>query len=65
MAIGAVRLHARMLGDAEKTKDGERSWLKSAPGPGAGWTQSRDLGVATGESFRDWFARRDRTGGRR
>jgi L-lactate dehydrogenase complex protein LldF len=64
MAIGAVRLHARMLGQAEKTKDGERSWLKSAPGPGAGWTQSRDLGVATGESFRDWFARRERTGGR-
>ena len=60
MAIGAVRLHARMLG----AKDGERSWLKSAPGPGAGWTQSRDLGVATGESFRDWFARRERTGGR-
>ena len=60
MAIGAVRLHARMLG----VKDGERSWLKSAPGPGAGWTQSRDLGVATGESFRDWFARRERTGGR-
>ena len=64
MAIGAVRLHARMLGQTEKTKDGERSWLKSAPGPGAGWTQSRDLGVATGESFRDWFARRERTGGR-
>ena len=64
MAIGAVRLHARMLGQTERTKDGERSWLKSAPGPGAGWTQSRDLGVATGESFRDWFARRERTGGR-
>ena len=61
MAIGAVRLHARMLG----VKDGDRSWLKSAPGPGAGWTQSRDLGVATGESFRDWFAHRgNSTGGR-
>ena len=61
MAIGAVRLHARMLG----VKDGDRSWLKSAPGPGAGWTQSRDLGVATGESFRDWFAQREKkTGGR-
>lgn len=61
MAIGAVRLHARMLG----VKDGDRSWLKSAPGPGAGWTQSRDLGVATGESFRDWFAHRGKsTGGR-
>jgi L-lactate dehydrogenase complex protein LldF len=61
MAIGAVRLHARMLG----VKDGDRSWLTSAPGPGAGWTQSRDLGVATGESFRDWFAQREKkTGGR-
>ena len=60
MAIGAVRLHARMLG----AKDGDRSWLKSAPGPGAGWTQSRDLGIVTGESFRDWFANRGKTGGR-
>lgn len=57
MAIGAVRLHARMLG----VKDGDRSWLTSAPGPGAGWTQSRDLGVATGESFRDWFAHRGKS----
>ena len=57
-AIRAVRLHARMLGHREKDADGERSWIKSAPGPGAGWTQSRDLGVATGESFRDWFAKR-------
>jgi L-lactate dehydrogenase complex protein LldF len=65
MAIGAVRLHARMLGQHEKTKDGERAWLKSAPGPGAGWTATRDLGIATGESFRDWFAQRDGKGGSR
>jgi L-lactate dehydrogenase complex protein LldF len=65
MAIGAVRLHARMLGQHEKTKDGERAWLKSAPGPGAGWTATRDLGIATGESFRDWFAQRDTKGGSR
>ncbi len=65
MAIGAVRLHARMLGQAEKTKDGGRAWLTSAPGPGAGWTQSRDLGIATGESFRDWFAGRGRSGASR
>ena len=61
MAIGAVRLHARMLGQ----KDGERAWLKSAPGPGAGWTATRDLGIATGESFRDWFAQRDTKGSSR
>jgi L-lactate dehydrogenase complex protein LldF len=61
MAIGAVRLHARMLGQ----KDGERAWLKSAPGPGARWTATRDLGIATGESFRDWFAQRDGKGGSR
>ena len=61
MAIGAVRLHARMLGQ----KDGERAWLKSAPGPGAGWTATRDLGIATGESFRNWFAQRDTKGGSR
>ena len=57
LAIGAVRLHARMLG--RKDGDGERAWLSRAPGPGAGWTQSRDLGIATGESFRDWFASRE------
>ena len=57
LAIGAVRLHARMLG--RKDGDGERAWLSRAPGPGAGWTQSRDLGIATGENFRDWFASRE------
>ena len=57
LAIGAVRLHARMLG--RKDGDGERAWLSRAPGPGAGWTQSRDLGIATSESFRDWFASRE------
>ncbi len=61
MAIGAVRLHARMLGQ----RDGGRTWLKSAPGPGAAWTTTRDLGVATGEGFRDWFVRRDTKGGSR
>jgi L-lactate dehydrogenase complex protein LldF len=57
LAIGAVRLHARMLG--RKDGEGERAWLSRAPGPGVGWTQSRDLGIATGESFRDWFASRE------
>ncbi len=52
LAIGAARLHARLLGQ----KDGSRAWLRAAPGPGAGWTQSRDLGMPTGERFRDWFA---------
>jgi L-lactate dehydrogenase complex protein LldF len=56
MAIGAVRLHARMLG--QKDSRDERAWLTRVPGPGAGWTQSRDLGVATGESFREWFSKR-------
>jgi hypothetical protein len=58
-----------MLGERDTTKDGTRAWLKSAPGPGAGWTATRDLGVATGESFRDWFAKHDareqRSGGSR
>ncbi|MFM7134834.1 MAG: lactate utilization protein B [Planctomycetota bacterium] len=60
LAIGAVRLHARMLGRA----DGGRAWISSAPGPGAGWTATRDLGVGGGAGFRDWFARRAREGGR-
>jgi len=54
MAIGAVRMHARMLG----AKDGGHAWLRSAPGPGAGWTQSRDLGVGAEEPFRAWFRKR-------
>jgi L-lactate dehydrogenase complex protein LldF len=58
-AILAVRLHARMLGQREGSNGDARAWLKSAPGPGAGWTATRDLGVATGESFRDWFAKHD------
>ncbi len=58
-AIGAVRLHARMLGQREGSNGDARAWLKSAPGPGAGWTATRDLGIATGESFRDWFAKHD------
>jgi L-lactate dehydrogenase complex protein LldF len=62
-AIRAVRLHARMLGSKDARSGAEHSWIKSAPGPGAGWTQSRDLGIATGESFRDWFARRDNKSG--
>ncbi|MDI9404591.1 MAG: lactate utilization protein B, partial [Limnohabitans sp.] len=61
LAIGAVRLHARMLG--RKDGEGERAWLSRAPGPGAGWTQSRDLGIATSESFRDWFAKREKSRG--
>jgi L-lactate dehydrogenase complex protein LldF len=62
-AIRAVRLHARMLGSKDARSGAEHSWIKSAPGPGAGWTQSRDLGIATGESFREWFARRDNKSG--
>ena len=61
MAIGAVRLHARMLGRSDARDS--RAWLSHAPGPGAGWTQSRDLGIATGESFRDWFAKREKSRG--
>jgi L-lactate dehydrogenase complex protein LldF len=63
LAIGAVRLHARMLGRSDAHDN--RAWLSHAPGPGAGWTQSRDLGIATGESFRDWFAGRQSIGGKR
>ena len=63
LAIGAARLHARMLGQREVTQDGDRAWLTRAPGPGAGWTATRDLGFATGESFREWFAKRDNARG--
>ncbi len=59
MALRAVRFHARMLGKA----DGEQSWLTHAPGPAGAWTKSRDLGVATGESFREWFKEHKRSGG--
>ena len=65
LAIGAARLHARMLGQREVTQDGDRAWLTRAPGPGAGWTATRDLGFATGESFREWFAKHDNARGAR
>ncbi|MFM7052805.1 MAG: lactate utilization protein B [Planctomycetota bacterium] len=54
LALRAARTHARLMG----REDGDVSWLSSAPGPAAGWTQSRDLGVGTGESFRAWLAQR-------
>lgn len=65
LAIGAARLHARMLGQREVAQDGERAWLTRAPGPGAGWTATRDLGFGTGESFREWFAKHDNARGAR
>ena len=55
LALAAARWPARMLG----ARDGDRAWLRSLPGPAAGWTATRDLGVATGESFRAWMSRRE------
>lgn len=54
LAMGAIRLHARMMG----VRDGDRAWIERAPGPGAAWTSTRDLGIATREDFRKWFAQR-------
>ncbi len=51
MAMRAARMHARMLG----THDGGIAWIRNAPGPAAGWTSSRDLGIATEQPFRAWF----------
>jgi L-lactate dehydrogenase complex protein LldF len=51
LAIRASRLHARMLGQ----NDGRHAWISNAPGPAAGWTQSRDLGIASAQPFRAWF----------
>ena len=69
LAIGALRMKARMLGVKDGVKDGAhddaRAWIRRAPGPGAGWTATRDLGVATGEPFRAWFAKHRAKGGAR
>lgn len=36
-----------------------RGWIRRLPGPGRGWTASRDLPRPAGESFTEWWEQRD------
>ena len=39
---------------------GKNGWIRSLPGLGAKWTQSRDLRGLPDQTFREWWASRDR-----
>lgn len=55
---GAWRLALRM-GGALGRLPGRGGWIESVPGPGAGWTDHRDLPHPAREPFRTWWAKRD------
>ncbi len=39
-----------------------RGWLRSAPGPVAGWTQARDMPTPPARSFRHWWREHEKQG---
>lgn len=44
---------------SSENKYADRGWIKSAPGPVAGWTSQRDLPTPPAGSFRQWWEKRD------
>lgn len=58
----ASGLVGRLLGRAGRTLPGGRRMLGRLPGPGAAWSEARDLPQPPAESFRAWWKRTD--GGR-
>ena len=43
---------------------GKDGWIRRLPSLGAGWTMSRDLRALPKQTFRDWWAARDRSQGK-
>lgn len=46
-----------------RTRAGQDGWIRDAPGPGAGWTATRDLRAPAAESFQTAWRRRAKSQG--
>ena len=61
-----MRRRANWIGTLPKEgKDdfSDRGWIQKLPGPAKGWTDQRDMPTPPSQSFRDWWAKREKNGG--
>ena len=59
---GRFRWAQRMTGFAMRLLAGRDGWIRSLPGLGGRWTMSRDLRAMPQQSFRAWWAEREKAG---
>ncbi|GAB4084575.1 LutB/LldF family L-lactate oxidation iron-sulfur protein [Myceligenerans cantabricum] len=60
MSGGGRFRRAARLGRAGRILGGKDGTISKLPGPGAAWTDSRDLPVPPKQTFRDWWARHEK-----